>query len=1324
MASAPGGDGVPDTQHLEALLSAFTSPDNGIRRSAEAAWEDMKTRLPDEVLEKVCAVLGRGGGDAGSEGLRAMAAVLLRTLFDIRSNVWFRVQPRTQIGVKVTLLDRLTKEPVAHIRRKLTHAIGQLAAISSTTSEWPELMALTVALCDAAQPSPEMKVVGLDLVNILSEFCPDMVSPHQAGLLQMFGACLEDASIGVRVASLKAACSFLQDTLPGSSAAAASSLVPRMMSVLEATVNAGDEAAAGDVLEALNVVAANQPLLLLADEQSLELVGSAMLYLAASPSLEVSTRELSLEVVTGLCESAPSVLRERGAAVVSRAVQLTINMLADPPQDSDDDEELGAWLSMADGGRGEDGSEDGDVISMIAASALNRISVALGGQAVLSSSMPVCSELLGDGSNWRRRRAGLLALLFTGEGCGEDLAESGLLPGIVLGPVLTGVQDPHPRVRYAALNCVGQMTQDFTDWDGDGEESFQGAFHSQLLPVLVESLGGLNADMPRLQAAAAGSLIGFCHPERMQAEWLYEAGPAAAGAEAEAVGLSMLRSLAVLVRSSPSMVVREEALTAVGCIASVLGPGFGSFYGTFVPLAKEVIGATAPQPGGYGRGAGGTLSAPSSQDTDLLRGKAMEAIALMGQAVGAEVFREDAHQVIRLLLKEQKTVAMDPANPQSSYTLQTLARIAGVLGEEFLPYLAEAVSPLLSALSTDAEIKLSNAPDEDLAKEELEAAGLTAMSMDLRGAGRQVFGVNTSLMQAKESACKTLYQYTEDLGEGFAPHAAQALAVVLPNLGPRNAVAVQVVSAAIVPRLVGLADRRAAEITAAAAGGAGVPGSAVGEAQSMLDASVDALTEVVSRLSGGGKSGSGNGDDVDEPLERGDQERACVAADALGTLLEGRCGGGGDRGSLLCVSDERLARTATVLRDVATASIRRSRARYGSPAAPAAGSPLAGGMGGMTGAVDVAELRELEEGEEELLVSVVDAVGWMIKGRKGTFLSTFEAVMRPLVLPLLSTNDDHIPPSHRSFGLCMAIDVLEHAGEGGRRSVFPDPLLPALLQGCGGIGEGAGPGATTSTSTKQACAYGLGVAADFGGPEFDAHSAEALRLLLALIQEGGKDNDNDDDDDDDDDRWQSGAVTDNAISAAFRIMFTRPGPICAAFGGGAVSTIVGSLLDALPITVDVAEGHVCHRRVVDLALSRHELFFGGSMRDESAVAAAATDDPYAAVVVPKLVTAIAGMMEYQPSPAEEQQVAAAGAGAQCCGAGLPCCERAALGGGGGGGATGGNQDEEMWKRQLVDKETRQKAGESLAFLKAAFPKFFEEAWAGLGEERRKAVQQI
>ncbi|CAN0420278.1 unnamed protein product [Ectocarpus sp. 12 AP-2014] len=448
---------------------------------------------------------------------------------------------------------------------------------------------------------------------------------------------------------------------------------------------------------------------------------------------------------------------------------------------------------------------------------------------------------------------------------------------------------------------------------------------------------------------------------------------------------------------------------------------------------------------------------------DVVRGKAVEAIALMGQAVGLEVFREDAHQVIRLLLNEQKqTVARDPANPQSTYTFQALARMAGVLGEEFLPFLSEAVTPLLAALSTAAEMKLSDAPDAEGATLEFEDAGLTAMTMDLRGAGPQVFGVNKSLMQAKESACKALYQYTEDLGDGFAPHAAATLSVVLRNLGPKNPVGVQVVSAAIVPRLVGLAARRAEAATAVGGGGGGGGGGGpvewVREAQVMLDASIDALTEMVSRLGGeSGESGGGCGGGLgggsaqqEELFEKGDQEPACVVADSLSNLLEGRCSDGGDGAAgVLRVSDERLLSTVTVLRNVAAASIRRTRSLLAATAAAAAVS--ARGLGGVTGAEEAAELAELEEGEEEMLISVADATGWMIRGRKAAFLPTFEAVPRPLVLPLLDSTAATaaaLPSSHRSFGLSIAIDVLEHAGEGGRRAVFPEPLLPALLEGC------------------------------------------------------------------------------------------------------------------------------------------------------------------------------------------------------------------------------------------------------------------------------------
>ena len=73
--------------------------------------------------------------------------------------------------------------------------------------------------------------------------------------------------------------------------------------------------------------------------------------------------------------------------------------------------------------------------------------------------------------------------------------------------------------------------------------------------------------MPRLQAAAAGALITFCNPMRMNAEWLY--APAPAGMGDGVIGMVLLEALSTLVRPSSSVVVREEALSAVGCIAQV-----------------------------------------------------------------------------------------------------------------------------------------------------------------------------------------------------------------------------------------------------------------------------------------------------------------------------------------------------------------------------------------------------------------------------------------------------------------------------------------------------------------------------------------------------------------------------------------------------------------------------------------------------------------------------------------------------------------------------------------------------------------------------------
>lgn len=99
--------------------------------------------------------------------------------------------------------------------------------------------------------------------------------------------------------------------------------------------------------------------------------------------------------------------------------------------------------------------------------------------------------------DWKQRHAALMALSAIGEGCQKQM-ESMLpqimagVPGVMEG-VLIYLQDPHPRVRYAACNAIGQMSTDFAP-------IFEKKFHERVVPGLLMLLDD-NAN-PRVQAHA------------------------------------------------------------------------------------------------------------------------------------------------------------------------------------------------------------------------------------------------------------------------------------------------------------------------------------------------------------------------------------------------------------------------------------------------------------------------------------------------------------------------------------------------------------------------------------------------------------------------------------------------------------------------------------------------------------------------------------------------------------------------------------------------------------------------------------------------------
>ena len=77
----------------------------------------------------------------------------------------------------------------------------------------------------------------------------------------------------------------------------------------------------------------------------------------------------------------------------------------------------------------------------------------------------------------------------------------------VVNMVLNSFQHPHPRVRWAAINAIGQLS---TDLGPD----LQVQYHQRVLPVLAASMDDFQN--PRVQAHAASAVLNFsenCTPE-------------------------------------------------------------------------------------------------------------------------------------------------------------------------------------------------------------------------------------------------------------------------------------------------------------------------------------------------------------------------------------------------------------------------------------------------------------------------------------------------------------------------------------------------------------------------------------------------------------------------------------------------------------------------------------------------------------------------------------------------------------------------------------------------------------------------------------------
>ncbi|GAB4835111.1 hypothetical protein Ancab_000019 [Ancistrocladus abbreviatus] len=704
----------PDPAPFETLISHLMSSSNEQRPQAELLFNLCKQSDPDSLSLKLAHLLQF----SLHHEARAMSAILLRKLLTRDdSYVWPRLSPSTQSSLKSILLASLQREDASPITKKLCDTISELASGILPDNGWPEFLPFMFR-CISSDSSPKLQESAFLIFAHLSQYVGDLLIPYIKELHGIFLNYLTNSSNpNVRIASLNAAINFIQCLSSSGDRDRFQDLLPAMMRTLTEALNCGQEPMAQEALELLIELAGTEPRFL--RRQLVDVVGS-MLQIAEAYSLEEGTRHLAIEFVVTLAEArerAPGMMRKL-PQFISRLFGLLMKMLLDLEDDP-------AWHSAE--SEEEDAGETSNY--SFGQECLDRLSISLGGNAVV----PVASELLPAylaAPEWQKRHAALIALAQIAEGCSKVMTKN--LEQVV-NMILNSFNDPHPRVRWAAINAIGQLS---TDLGPDLQEQY----HQMALPALAAAMDDFQN--PRVQAHAASAVLNFsenCTPEILT--------PYLDGT---------VSKLLILLQNGKQM-VQEGALTALASVADSSQEFFQKYYDAVMPYLKAI------------------LVNATDKSNRMLRAKAMECISLVGMAVGKEKFRDDAKQVMEVLMSLQGS-QMEADDPITSYMLQAWARLCKCLGQDFLPYMSVVMPPLLHSAQLKPDVTITSADSDDDVEESDDE------SMETITLGDKRIGIKTSVLEEKATACNMLCCYADELKEGFYPWIDQVAPTLVPLL--------------------------------------------------------------------------------------------------------------------------------------------------------------------------------------------------------------------------------------------------------------------------------------------------------------------------------------------------------------------------------------------------------------------------------------------------------------------------------------------------------------------------------------------------------------
>lgn len=294
--------------------------------------------------------------------------------------------------------------------------------------------------------------------------------------------------------------------------------------------------------------------------------------------------------------------------------------------------------------------------------------------------------------------------------------------------VASHLKHQNPKVRFAAVHCIGQMSDDMS-------KKFQAKYGDVLLPAMIETL---NDPVPRVSAHMCSAFSNFAEGSTCEQLWPH---------------LDILsKTLGNLMQNGISL-QKEHAVSAFATIVVKIEEKFDPYFSESIQLLLNCM---------------NTHMEPAYKQ---YRAQIIEAISLISSTVSKEVFMTAADSIVATMVTVQKSQMEDNA-PERVYLLSAWQRICVIMREKFTPYLDEIMPSILSMALLKPSMGVEGVGEgeiEDILNEIRPTDDKTSKKINL----------NTDELEDKDTALRMIVVFVEELGVGFAKYLDQASEILL-----------------------------------------------------------------------------------------------------------------------------------------------------------------------------------------------------------------------------------------------------------------------------------------------------------------------------------------------------------------------------------------------------------------------------------------------------------------------------------------------------------------------------------------------------------------